>query len=119
MARFLANENVPREAVQAAREAGFDVTWMVELQPGAADETVLALAQREGRVLITLDKDFGELVFRHGRSGSHGVILLRPSPHSPEIVSAFVLMVPNGGRVLSKESGTVIGKLRRKGEEFS
>src|SRR5438876_9085784 len=47
MPRFLANENAPREAVLAARAAGFDVTWMVELQPGASDEIVLALAQRE------------------------------------------------------------------------
>src|SRR2546423_1056645 len=77
MARFLANENAPREAVLAARAAGLDVTWMVELQPGAGDEIVLALAQREDRVLVTFDKDFGELVFRHGRAGSPGVILLR------------------------------------------
>lgn len=66
MPGFLANENAPREAVLAARAAGFDVTWMVELQPGAGDEIVLALAQQEQRVLITFDKDFGELVFRHG-----------------------------------------------------
>jgi hypothetical protein len=78
MARFLANENAPREAVLAARAAGFDVAWMVELQPGANDETVLSLAQQDNRVLITFDKDFGELVFHRGVSGSHGVILLRP-----------------------------------------
>ena len=78
MARFLANENAPREAVLAARGAGFDVAWMVELQPGASDEIVLWLAQREDRVLITFDKDFDELVFRRGRAGSPGIILLRP-----------------------------------------
>jgi hypothetical protein len=50
MARFLANENAPRDAVLAARAAGIDVTWMVELQPGAADELVLGLARREDRV---------------------------------------------------------------------
>jgi predicted nuclease of predicted toxin-antitoxin system len=68
MARYLANENAPRDAIFAARAAGFDVAWMVELQPGASDEVVLALAQRDGRVLITFDKDFGELVFRQGRA---------------------------------------------------
>jgi predicted nuclease of predicted toxin-antitoxin system len=61
MAGFLANENAPREAVLAARGAGHDVTWMVELQPGASDEIVLALARQEGRVLLTFDKDFCEL----------------------------------------------------------
>ncbi len=93
MARFLANENAPREAVLAARASGFDVIWLVELQPGAGDEIVLALAQREQRVLITFDKDFGELVFRHGRSGSPGVILFRPRLRSPEVVSAFIVAV--------------------------
>jgi len=93
MPRFLANENAPREAVLAARGAGFDVTWMVELQPGSSDEIVLALAQREDRVLVTFDKDFGELVFRHGRAGSPGVILLRPRLRSPEIVTAFIVTV--------------------------
>lgn len=93
MARFLANENAPREAVLAARAAGFDVTWMVELQPGAADDVVLALAQREARVLVTFDKDFGELVFRRGRAGSPGVILLRPRLRSPEMVTAFIVTV--------------------------
>ena len=93
MARFLANENAPREAVLAARAAGFDVTWMVELQPGASDEIVLALARQEDRVLLTFDKDFGELVFRHGRNGSPGVILLRPRLRSPEIVTAFIVTV--------------------------
>ena len=76
MPRFLANENAPREAVLAARAAGFDVTWMVELQPGASDEVVLGLARQEGRVLITFDKDFGELVFRR-KLPSTGVVLLR------------------------------------------
>jgi predicted nuclease of predicted toxin-antitoxin system len=93
MARFLANENAPREAVLAARAAGFDVAWMVEMQPGADDEIVLALAKREDRVLITFDKDFGELVFHRGRGASPGVILLRPRLRSPEIITAFVVTV--------------------------
>jgi predicted nuclease of predicted toxin-antitoxin system len=93
MARFLANENAPREAVLAARGAGFDVAWMVELQPGASDEIVLSRAQRDDRVLITFDKDFGELIFRHDRAGSPGVILLRPRLRSPEIITAFIVTV--------------------------
>ncbi len=66
---------------------------MVEVQPGATDDIVLALAQREGRVLITFDKDFGELVFRQGRVASPGVILFRPRLRSPEIVTAFIVTV--------------------------
>ena len=66
---------------------------MVELQPGASDETVLALAQQDNRVLITLDKDFGELVFSRGLAGSRGVILLRPRLQSPQVVATFIVAV--------------------------
>jgi len=64
MATFLANENVPDEVVLAARQAGHDLTWIKELQPGADDETVLQMSMMENRVLLTLDKDFGEMAFR-------------------------------------------------------
>jgi len=93
MAGFLANENTPKDAVMAARAADFDVSWMVEINPGAADEVVLAIALRESRVLITFDKDFGEMVFRRGGSSSTGLILLRPRLRSPEVVSAFLVTV--------------------------
>src|SRR4051794_4335456 len=93
MARFLANENMPAEAVRAARQLGHDIVWMVERQPGAADPIVLELAQKERRVLITFDKDFGELVFRQGRAASPGVILLRPHLRSPQALSAFIVKV--------------------------
>ena len=42
MAKFLANENVPREVVEAARQAGHDLAWICELSPGAEDDAVLA-----------------------------------------------------------------------------
>ena len=93
MPKFLANENVPRDAILAARGAGIDLSWIVELQAGAADDVVLQIAKRDARVLITFDKDFGELVFRHGRAGSPGVILLRPRLRSPDAVSAFLVQV--------------------------
>jgi predicted nuclease of predicted toxin-antitoxin system len=75
MATFLANENVPGEVVQAARQAGHDLAWITELSAGADDETVLASALAEGRVLLTFDKDFGEMAFQQGKDASCGVIL--------------------------------------------
>ena len=70
MAAFLANENVPGDAVAAARKAGHDVTWIKEVLPGASDEAVLDRSVAEHRVLVTFDKDFGELAFRRGRAAS-------------------------------------------------
>jgi len=59
--RFLANENFPGQAVEALRAAGHDVAWIHADAPGSPDELVLARAAREAAVLLTFDKDFGEL----------------------------------------------------------
>ena len=61
--RFLADENCPRAAVAALEVAGHDVAWVRLAAPGA-DADVLAAAARKGRVLLTFDKDFGELAAR-------------------------------------------------------
>ncbi|MGA7978886.1 MAG: DUF5615 family PIN-like protein [Chromatiaceae bacterium] len=47
--------------------AGHEVRWMGETPPDPGDSAVLGLAFDEGRVLITLDKDFGELAIVYGR----------------------------------------------------
>lgn len=78
MAKFLANENVPADAVEAARNAGHDLAWVHETHAGAEDDTVLALSLSEGRVLVTFDKDFGEMAFHQGKKATSGVVLLRP-----------------------------------------
>ena len=97
MARLLANENVPAVVVAAMRAAGHDVAWMHETGPGSPDEDVLALAQADGRVLLTFDKDFGELAFRRGRAATLGVILLRPRLRSPDHLVRFTLAVLGQG----------------------
>jgi predicted nuclease of predicted toxin-antitoxin system len=84
LARLLADENVPAPAVAALRQAGHDVAWMLEDAPGTPDSEVLARAQQEHRVLITFDKDFGELAFRAGASAAAGVVLFRISAESPD-----------------------------------
>jgi predicted nuclease of predicted toxin-antitoxin system len=73
---FLADENVAAPLVLALREAGWDVDYVLESRPGLADDAVLQWASDEGRVLLTEDKDFGELVFRLKRNTS-GVLMLR------------------------------------------
>lgn len=56
------------------RNAGYDVIFVGDWKPSATDEEVLKKAEEEDRILITDDKDFGELVFRLGKP-SKGVIL--------------------------------------------
>ncbi|MBI3361521.1 MAG: DUF5615 family PIN-like protein [Chloroflexi bacterium] len=85
--RLLANENFPGDAVAALREAGHDVAWARIDAPGLDDQAVLARAQAEDRLLVTFDKDFGELAFRTRLPATSGIILFRISAPSPEVVA--------------------------------
>jgi predicted nuclease of predicted toxin-antitoxin system len=73
---FLADESCAGPLLRALRGAGHDVVAIAEVARGATDEQVLERAVNEKRVLITEDRDFGELVYARGRS-SAGVILVR------------------------------------------
>ena len=81
---FLADEKFPRPAVDALRKAGRDVLSIAKECPGISDEEVGALCALQQRILLTFDKDFGELVFRRGLSAGSGVVLFRFTPESPE-----------------------------------
>ena len=90
--RFLADECCDHAAVRALRSVGHDVETVGELSPEAEDPQVMELAATEGRILLTEDKDFGQLVYAAARHAS-GVILLRfpgnaRSAIGPAVVSA-------------------------------
>jgi predicted nuclease of predicted toxin-antitoxin system len=74
--RLLADESCDFSVVRALRQAGHDVTAVVESHRGAGDEDVIALAVSEQRILLTEDKDFGQLV--HAAAGQvGGVVFIR------------------------------------------
>lgn len=58
---------------------GYDVWWTGDLLEDPGDDEILAIAKKEGRILVTLDKDFGELVFLHGLAHS-GILRLVEIP---------------------------------------
>jgi predicted nuclease of predicted toxin-antitoxin system len=74
--RFLADESCAGPIITALRLAGHDVSSIAESAKGAADEIVIAQALEAGRVLVTEDRDFGELVFARPHA-SAGVMLVR------------------------------------------
>jgi hypothetical protein len=76
--KFLADENIEREFVEALREADFDVLSVRESYVGFADDEILQIAADEKAVILTYDMDFGELIFRFGLQ-SHGVIFFANS----------------------------------------
>lgn len=112
--KFLADEGVDKPIVIALREAGFDVDYILESHQGADDELILQIANLQERILLTQDKDFGELVFRLKQSHT-GIVLIRLEGYAPaikaqivkdvlfahqnELTSAFTVIQPNAIRI--------------------
>ncbi|MFN3650729.1 MAG: DUF5615 family PIN-like protein [Armatimonadota bacterium] len=84
MIRFLANENFPLPSVRKLMSAGFQVDSVALSAPGAQDEVVLRSAAEQARVILTFDRDYGELVFRFRQLGVPGVIYFRLQPKHAE-----------------------------------
>jgi predicted nuclease of predicted toxin-antitoxin system len=91
--RFLANENFPLDAVEALRQEGHDVVWIRTESPGISDPEVLSRAQAENLILLTFDKDFGELAFRTKLPAASGIILFRITAPSSVVVAQKVVTV--------------------------
>lgn len=118
--RLLANENVPGPLVGALVDAGCDVSWVRVLSPGIPDREVLARAVEEKRILLTFDKDFGDIARNSTLPSDCGVILVRtpmPPPHEVTRLASAILSrsdwagsfsVIEPGRVRSRPLGPYI-----------
>lgn len=82
--RWLADANIPGYAIAYLRQRGEDVLSIAETSPTASDIEVLALARREQRLLMSFDRDHGDLVFNRGVAPPRGIVYLRFSPPTPE-----------------------------------
>lgn len=80
---LLADESVDEQIVQRLRREGMDVSYVAEMEPGIPDELVLNRSNEANALLLTADKDFGELVFRDNRT-ARGVVLIRLAGLSAE-----------------------------------
>lgn len=88
--RFLANENFPVSTVEWLRREGHDVIHAAQTMTGASDGELMERARSENRIILTFDRDFGELVFRQRRFASRGIVLFRLRQQSPETVLRFL-----------------------------
>ncbi len=80
-------------AVNAIRLAGHDVFWVRTEMGGATDERVLAHAVSEDRILLTFDKDFGDLAFQAGLPATYGIILFRIRIDAPDALAARIAAI--------------------------
>lgn len=73
---FVADENIDTEIIDRLRNADYEIFSIAEEFPGVADEDVIEITNKHNAILLTSDKDFGELVFRKGEV-IRGVVLVR------------------------------------------
>lgn len=74
--KLLANENFPIKSIQYLRSKGFDITSIGADNPSIQDYAVMTIAIQEGRTILTFDRDYGELIFKHNYKPPKGVIYL-------------------------------------------
>ncbi len=88
---LLANENVPRPAINFLRTAGVTVRSVAESMPAATDGAVLAYAAQHALWILTFDRDYGELVFARKAAAPPAIIYVRQSPQPAEAFAREVL----------------------------
>ena len=111
--KLLAGEYCDAGLVEALRHEGHDVTCILEMRPGATDTEVLQQARRDERTLLTVDKDFGGLVYRLRRPVP-GLILLRFAPEE-QTLKEQTLKAPRLCTLLEWGSERLEGALCRTG----
>lgn len=98
--RFLANENFPDPSIVLLRADGHDVRSIRAEYPGIADPQVIAIAQAEDRIILTFDKDYGELIFKDGLENPPAVLFLRYRGRDPKAAAALITEALLAGTVL-------------------
>jgi predicted nuclease of predicted toxin-antitoxin system len=107
--RILADENVHLEVVRRLRTSGYDVEWVAETAPGSSDPDILRRNDIRELVLITYDRDFGDLIFNQEMPQPNAIIFSRLGRVEPRFVSERIAdllaegLAPNHIHVLTKD----------------
>lgn len=114
--RFLADEDFPLKSVHCLREKGHDVAAIIEDSPSAKDREVLARAANEHRIVLTFDRDYGELIYRRRLAIPAGVAYFRFAPATPEEPAERLSKLLSICRVALKGKFTVLerGRVRQR-----
>ena len=91
--KLLANENFPLASTKILQKQGFDINAIGTDNPSILDPEVIKIAEDEERTIITFDKDYGELIYKHGYIPKSGVIFLRILNTDPEGPAKFLMAI--------------------------
>ena len=101
---FLANENFPLSSIRLLRDSGHLVVSILQEAPGSKDEAILKRAYNERLILLTFDRDYGELIYRHQDLTPAGVVYFRFGPATPSEPAEILI------DILGKTDLSVLGK---------
>jgi len=71
--QFLADENFPHPSIILLRHAGYIVSSVSELYPGISDAEVILKSKQDNLIILTFDKDYGEIIFKHGQDTDESI----------------------------------------------
>jgi predicted nuclease of predicted toxin-antitoxin system len=117
--RLLADENIPKKALEALKQQGIDIVSVADFSTGLSDQDVIKTAIRENRIIVTFDKDFGELIVKR-RLKPPGLILLRLTKISPTEVAGRIKdlikrqIVLDGNIVVVQDDRIRVAPMRRR-----
>ncbi|MBC8354986.1 MAG: DUF5615 family PIN-like protein [Planctomycetes bacterium] len=91
--RVIVDENITHTVIQGLRDRGYDVLSVKESMRGVDDTSILQRAEAEQRLVVTQDKDFGELASKYRLPATCGIVLFRLSADDPAANTQRVLDV--------------------------
>jgi predicted nuclease of predicted toxin-antitoxin system len=104
---LLLDAGLPRSAAAELRDGGWDVEHVADIGLGAAkDEEIMAAAEHQGRVVVTLDHDFPYLLFLEGAAKPSVVLLRMEGLDGPRAVEVLRSLLPRVTDELS--SGAIV-----------
>ena len=107
---FLANENFPRPSILYLREQGYIVVSIQETYQGISDNNVLRIAKEQDLIILTFDRDYGELIFRYAIDNPPSVVYFRSKGDGPLFVGQFLLDLLLSNQIDISAAFTVIDK---------
>lgn len=108
--KLLANENIPLATIYYLRGIGLDIASISEDASGIQDRVVLNIAHEQERTILTFDRDYGELIFKHRLKPAAGVIYLRLDEYTPEEPGKIIEKLIVGSQFDFSNTLTVVDK---------
>ena len=105
--KLLANENFPIASVHLLQSIGYDIIAIGTEYAGVTDEYVMYLAENQSRLILTFDRDYGELIYKKNYKPPKGVIYLRIKNYLPTEPAMIIHKLLTENKILTDRALTV------------